>query len=113
MIFTFGKTTKRCPLKMALKVHNPQFYWKVNLRSTVCIMFVTFQMEITKNTSIKIITPNCMKFSPSLRWSVIYFFRFVMTQADLGFADAYISGDCLFVDKDEGLFHFFYGNIQI
>ncbi|XP_060671387.1 uncharacterized protein LOC107422769 [Ziziphus jujuba] len=58
-IFTFGKTTKRCSIKTVLKVHNPQFYWKV------------------------------------------------MTQAEFGFADAYVNGDCSFVDKDEGLLHIF------
>ncbi|XP_048332631.2 uncharacterized protein LOC107411826 isoform X1 [Ziziphus jujuba] len=54
-MFTFEGTTKRCPLKTVLRVHSPQFYWKI------------------------------------------------MTQADLGLADAYINGDFSFVDKDEGL----------
>lgn len=31
----------------------------------------------------------------------------VMTQADLGLADAYINGDFSFVDKDEGLLNLF------
>ncbi|KAH7522034.1 hypothetical protein FEM48_Zijuj07G0095100 [Ziziphus jujuba var. spinosa] len=35
------------------------------------------------------------------------FYWRVMTQADLGFADAYVNGDCSFVDKNEGLLHFF------
>ncbi|KAH7522031.1 hypothetical protein FEM48_Zijuj07G0094800 [Ziziphus jujuba var. spinosa] len=30
-----------------------------------------------------------------------------MTQAELGFADAYVNGDCSFVDEDEGLLNFF------
>ncbi|KHN30725.1 Putative fatty acid methyltransferase [Glycine soja] len=54
-MFTFEGTGKNCGLKSVLRVHNPQFYWKV------------------------------------------------MTQADLGLADAYINGDFSFVDKDEGL----------
>lgn len=32
-----------------------------------------------------------------------YFFTQVMTQADLGLADAYINGDFSFVDKERGL----------
>ncbi|TKY51839.1 Tuberculostearic acid methyltransferase UfaA1 [Spatholobus suberectus] len=54
-VFNFEGTGKNCSLKSVLRVHNPQFYWKV------------------------------------------------MTQADLGLADAYINGDFSFVDKDEGL----------
>ncbi|KAK7343997.1 hypothetical protein VNO77_13179 [Canavalia gladiata] len=54
-MFTFEETGKNCFLKSVLRVHNPQFYWKV------------------------------------------------MTQADLGLADAYINRDFSFVDKDEGL----------
>ncbi|KAG5075599.1 hypothetical protein JHK84_056830 [Glycine max] len=54
-MFTFEGTGKNCGLKSVLRVHDPQFYWKV------------------------------------------------MTQADLGLADAYINGDFSFVDKDEGL----------
>ncbi|RDX75481.1 ufaA1, partial [Mucuna pruriens] len=54
-MFTFEGTGKNCVLKCVLRIHNPQFYWKV------------------------------------------------MTQADLGLADAYINGDFSFVDKDEGL----------
>ncbi|KAG5240708.1 cyclopropane-fatty-acyl-phospholipid synthase family protein [Salix suchowensis] len=58
-VFTFEGTSKKCSLKTVLKVHNPQFYWKI------------------------------------------------MTQADLGLADAYINGDISFVDKDEGLVNLF------
>ncbi|KAL9829804.1 putative cyclopropane-fatty-acyl-phospholipid synthase [Arabidopsis thaliana] len=54
-IFIFGENESTCPLKSILKIHSPQFYWKV------------------------------------------------MTQADLGLADAYINGDFSFVDKDSGL----------
>jgi cyclopropane-fatty-acyl-phospholipid synthase len=54
-MFIFGEKDSTCPLKSILKIHSPQFYWKV------------------------------------------------MTQADLGLADAYISGDFSFVDKDSGL----------
>ncbi|EEF33543.1 2-heptaprenyl-1,4-naphthoquinone methyltransferase, putative [Ricinus communis] len=54
-IFTFQGTVKKYFPKSILKVHNPQFYWKI------------------------------------------------MTQADLGLADAYINGDISFPDKDEGL----------
>ncbi|KAK2455699.1 Cyclopropane-fatty-acyl-phospholipid synthase [Trifolium repens] len=58
-MFTFEGTGKKCSPKSVLRVHNPQFYWKV------------------------------------------------MTQADLGLADAYINGDFSFVDKNEGLLNFF------
>ncbi|CAE5968618.1 unnamed protein product [Arabidopsis arenosa] len=54
-MFIFGEKDSTCPLKSILKIHSPQFYWKV------------------------------------------------MTQADLGLADAYINGDFSFVDKDSGL----------
>ncbi|KAE9589768.1 putative cyclopropane-fatty-acyl-phospholipid synthase [Lupinus albus] len=58
-MFTFEGTEKKSTLKCVLRVHNPQFYWKV------------------------------------------------MTQADLGLADAYINGDFTFVDKDSGLLNLF------
>ncbi|XP_010532681.1 PREDICTED: uncharacterized protein LOC104808651 [Tarenaya hassleriana] len=54
-VFKFGGKHPKCTLKSVMKIHNPQFYWKV------------------------------------------------MTEADLGLADAYINGDISFVDKDEGL----------
>ncbi|CAN8258365.1 unnamed protein product [Cochlearia groenlandica] len=54
-MFTFGQKDTTCPLESILKIHTPQFYWKV------------------------------------------------MTQADIGLADAYINGDFSFVDKDSGL----------
>ncbi|XVF66427.1 hypothetical protein PTKIN_Ptkin10aG0034700 [Pterospermum kingtungense] len=54
-IFTFKGDVEKCSLKTVLKVHNPQFYWRI------------------------------------------------MTEADLGLADAYIQGDFSFVDKDKGL----------
>jgi len=34
-------------------------------------------------------------------------FSQIMTQADLGLADAYINGDFSFVNKDEGLLNLF------
>lgn len=37
----------------------------------------------------------------------------VMTQADLGLADAYINGDFSFVDKDKGLLNLFLVSIII
>ncbi|KAF4404104.1 hypothetical protein G4B88_014560 [Cannabis sativa] len=58
-IFTFEGNTNKSSHKVSIKVHNPQFYWKI------------------------------------------------MTEADLGFADAYINGDFTFVDKDEGLLNLF------
>ncbi|KAK6161233.1 hypothetical protein DH2020_004614 [Rehmannia glutinosa] len=58
-IFRFEGTRKKSNLKVTLRVHSPQFYWKV------------------------------------------------ATEADLGFADAYIHGDFSFVDKNEGLLNFF------
>ncbi|PRQ36739.1 putative cyclopropane-fatty-acyl-phospholipid synthase [Rosa chinensis] len=61
-MFTFEGSRKDCSLKSILKVHSPQFYWKV------------------------------------------------MTQADLGIADAYISGDFSFDDKDRGLLNLFLSN---
>ncbi|KAM7253007.1 hypothetical protein ACFE04_025625 [Oxalis oulophora] len=56
-MFTFEDATsaKTCSLKTLLRIHSPQFYWKI------------------------------------------------MTQADLGLADAYINGDFSFVDKENGL----------
>ncbi|MED6194133.1 hypothetical protein PIB30_025689 [Stylosanthes scabra] len=58
-LFTFEGTDIKCSLKCVLRIHSPQFYWKV------------------------------------------------MTQADLGLADAYINGDFSFVDKNEGLLNLF------
>ncbi|KAL6185167.1 hypothetical protein ACLB2K_041302 [Fragaria x ananassa] len=58
-MFTFEGSRKDCSLRSILKVHSPQFYWKV------------------------------------------------MTQADLGIADAYINGDFSLDDKDRGLFNLF------
>ncbi|PRQ55480.1 putative cyclopropane-fatty-acyl-phospholipid synthase [Rosa chinensis] len=58
-IFNFEGSKTDYSLKSVLKVHSPQFYWKV------------------------------------------------MTQADLGIADAYISGDFSFDDKDRGLLNLF------
>ncbi|KAF3951868.1 hypothetical protein CMV_022521 [Castanea mollissima] len=56
---TFEGDKRKCPLKIVLKVNNPQFYWKV------------------------------------------------MTNADLGLADAYIDGDMSFNDNNEGLLDLF------
>ncbi|KAK7856523.1 hypothetical protein CFP56_022628 [Quercus suber] len=56
---TFEGDKRKCPLKIVLKVNNPQFYWKV------------------------------------------------MTNADLGLADAYIDGDISFNDNNEGLLNLF------
>ncbi|CAI9118085.1 OLC1v1019605C2 [Oldenlandia corymbosa var. corymbosa] len=58
-VLTFGDTPQESSLKVSLKIHNPQFYWKV------------------------------------------------ATEADLGFADAYINGDISFLDPNEGLLNFF------
>ncbi|KAI4318147.1 hypothetical protein L6164_025951 [Bauhinia variegata] len=58
-MFTFEGRGKKCLLRCVMRIHNPQFYWKV------------------------------------------------MTQADLGIADAYINGDFSFVDKDDGLLNLF------
>ncbi|XP_076942205.1 uncharacterized protein LOC143612004 [Bidens hawaiensis] len=58
-MFAFEGTRKKCPLKVYLRVHNPQFYWKI------------------------------------------------VTEADLGLADAYINGDFSFVDEKEGLLNMF------
>ncbi|GLU08230.1 hypothetical protein SLE2022_251540 [Rubroshorea leprosula] len=58
-IFTYEGNNTKCSLRTAMKVHNPQFYWKV------------------------------------------------MTQAELGLADAFISGDFSLVDDDEGLLNLF------
>ncbi|XP_051129245.1 uncharacterized protein LOC127250129 [Andrographis paniculata] len=57
--FAFKGCRKKSNLKVVLRVHNPQFYWKV------------------------------------------------ATEADLGFADAYINGDSSFLDKNEGLLNCF------
>ncbi|XP_049347807.1 uncharacterized protein LOC125812342 [Solanum verrucosum] len=58
-IFTFQGTKKKCSLKVSLRVHSTQFYWKI------------------------------------------------ATQAELGFADAFIHGDFSFIDKNEGLLNLF------
>ncbi|KAL1342144.1 hypothetical protein AAHE18_09G137200 [Arachis hypogaea] len=58
-MFSFEGINKTCSLKCVMRIHSPQFYWKV------------------------------------------------MTQADLGLADAYINGDFSLVDKDEGLLNLF------
>ncbi|OMP01710.1 Mycolic acid cyclopropane synthase [Corchorus capsularis] len=57
--FTFKGSMEKCSLKTVLRVHSPQFYWKI------------------------------------------------ITEADLGLADAYINGDFSFVDKDRGLLNLF------
>ncbi|XVF66421.1 hypothetical protein PTKIN_Ptkin10aG0034100 [Pterospermum kingtungense] len=57
--FHFNGSMEKCPLEVVLKVHNPQFYWKI------------------------------------------------MTQADLGLANAYIHGDFTFEDKEKGLLNLF------
>ncbi|XP_047945292.1 uncharacterized protein LOC125191903 [Salvia hispanica] len=57
-IFTFEGTRTKSNLRVIVRVHKPQFYWKV------------------------------------------------ATEADLGFADAYINGDISFVDANEGLLNF-------
>jgi len=30
-MFTFGGKDSTCPLKSILKIHSPQFYWKVQI----------------------------------------------------------------------------------
>ncbi|KAF5777144.1 putative cyclopropane-fatty-acyl-phospholipid synthase [Helianthus annuus] len=62
IVFTFEGSKRKSPLKVYLKVHNPQFYWKI------------------------------------------------ITQAELGFADAYIKGDVSFTDKNEGLLNMLMSN---
>ncbi|KAK4405923.1 Protoporphyrinogen oxidase 2 [Sesamum angolense] len=62
--FKFESTRRKSNLKVTLRVHTPQFYWKV------------------------------------------------ATEADLGFADAYINGDFSFVDKNEGLLNLFLARIS-
>ncbi|XP_071726326.1 uncharacterized protein [Rutidosis leptorrhynchoides] len=54
-MFTFEGIKKKCPLKVCLRIHSPQFYWKI------------------------------------------------VTQADLGLADAYINGEFSFTDTTCGL----------
>ncbi|KAK6254719.1 hypothetical protein SCA6_016024 [Theobroma cacao] len=56
-VFTFKGNMNKCSLKTVLRVHSPQFYWKV------------------------------------------------MTEADLGLADAFMNRDFSFVDKEDGLLH--------
>ncbi|KAL9271966.1 hypothetical protein AKJ16_DCAP22441 [Drosera capensis] len=58
-VLTFEGVSDICTLKVVVRVHNSQFYWKL------------------------------------------------ATQADLGFADAYINGEVSFVDQNEGLLNFF------
>lgn len=51
-----------------------------------------------------------MKFHLPLTCSIIFICQ-IMTQADLGLADAYINEDFSFVDKDEGLLNLIMVNI--
>lgn len=39
-IFTFEGTGKGCSLKCVIKVHNPQFYWKVCIVTMILTLFV-------------------------------------------------------------------------
>ena len=95
-IFTFEGSTKRCSYKTAIKVHSPQFYWKV----------CTFSLSLDGSKIVEyFVTIKCLKLSLVL--IAVKSIRQVTTQADLGLADAYINGDFTFVDKDEGLLHLF------
>ena len=91
-MFSFGEVDKKCLVKSVLRVHDPLFYWKVQLPSShllfsfggCCLML-------------------------SIMWRSNVNFQ-VATKADLGLADAYINGYFSFVDKKEGLLNLFLVN---
>ncbi|CAH8320373.1 unnamed protein product [Eruca vesicaria subsp. sativa] len=78
-MITFGGNDSNCLLKSILKIHSPQFYWKVHIH-----IFRTMRKYNSHSIAKE----------PASQ---------VMTEADLGLADAYISGDFSFVDKDLGM----------
>lgn len=84
-VFTFEGIQKKCPLSVVLKIHSPQFYWKV----------------------IKKISSNTKDKRRRGTWPILRFVDQVMTEADLGLADSYINGDFSFVDKHQGLLNLF------
>lgn len=84
-IFRFEGTNKKSNLKVILRVHKPEFYWKVRLGYYMHLQNSLIHQHM---------------------WSNWIIFSQVATEADLGFADAYINGDISFVDANEGLLNF-------
>ncbi|KAH7522015.1 hypothetical protein FEM48_Zijuj07G0093100 [Ziziphus jujuba var. spinosa] len=99
-IFTFGKTTKRCSIKTVLKVHNPQFYWKIFVANRDVNRSVS---KATKKSSRGWWTPLLLTASIS---SAIYFFQHVSRQNTLTQARRNIS--CHY-DLSNELFALFLG----
>ena len=58
-IFTFEGDKKKCPLKIVLKVQNPQFYWKV-CTHTLCFRPVQSKLNINP-VQFLLKTKNCIK----------------------------------------------------
>jgi hypothetical protein len=79
--FSFGRACERCHVKTVIQVHNPQLYWKV-------IFFITSHARYILHIR---------RASP---------FHQLLTEADLGFAHAYINGYVSFSDNREGLLNF-------
>ncbi|PIA36281.1 hypothetical protein AQUCO_03400289v1, partial [Aquilegia coerulea] len=86
-IFNFEGTNMKCQLQSVLRIHNPQFYWKVRQLNAYAFY-------------IKLIAISARHHFPPLSIQVA-------TEADLGLADAYINSDFSFVDKEEGLLNLF------
>lgn len=123
-VLTFEGDKTKCSLKVVLKVHNPQFYWKVRTLNLCWNHFYANQLqhaivEISSNFSnlnnrlqimlafkFKIVLYYTAEFSHH-HWWVLYCFDQIMTRADLGLADAYIDGDISFTDENEGLLNLF------
>lgn len=82
-IFTFEGITNNLLQNLVLKVHSPQFYWKVYAN----LIYMTLGQIIVRN-------------SHTLDQNL---FSQIMMEADLGLADAYINGHFSFLDKDRGL----------
>lgn len=86
-ILTFEGSEKRCTWKTVIRIHNPQFYWKVVLLG----WFLYCALSVNDIWS----------------WWTLGICLQVATEADFGFADTYINGDISFVDKNEGLLNLF------
>lgn len=104
-MFTFEGTTGKSSLKVTLRIHSPQFYWKVINTILSLTLSIGFKKLYTTYNRSK----NEYKYF-SYDLPVMFHFYIpsqVAAEADLGLADAYINGDFSFVDKNEGLLNLF------
>ena len=117
-IYTVEGSRKKCLLKVSLKIHNPQFYWK----ACTLILYLTFSLKCGSHATQwwgwRISQDRAFFFSLLVE-SYCSIDKLITTieqhlhslqiasQADLGLADAYINGDFSLVDKDEGLQNLF------